>query len=168
MNSLADSELRTVIEDARTRHAAVVGLMYATDAQAIGLLRSYVTIGIAAASGTAAGFGPSPVFDRPVAWAMLAATILVLIGAVFCLRCLRPTAVNLPGRDPDFWQWATLPNVERAQMLAAYLDNLKTKGADNFKRNARAATELKWAKRCGLVAIGLPLLVGFAAAYWHF
>lgn len=44
------TDWKLVIEDARTRHAAVVNLIYFTDSQAMNLLRLYVTV--ASAFGT--------------------------------------------------------------------------------------------------------------------
>lgn len=163
--SLADTEFRTVLEDARARHAAVVALIYATDTQGIGLLRLYVTLGIACASGTAAGLGPTPLFERPLAWAFAAAAITVVVGAGFCLRCLRATRVNLPGRDADFWLWAIKSEVGRPDILIRYLENLSDKGAANLDRNAYSADALKWAKRCGIAAPVVALVVGAAAHY---
>ena len=168
MAALAESEFRTIIEDARTRHAAVVALMYVTDTQAMSLLRLYVTLGIATASATAAGFGPSAMFARPVAWALAVGAIIFMIGAAFCLRALRPSKINLPGRKAEFWTWAMLPNVERDTVLAAYLDNLQEKGAMNDGCNARAADALKWAKRCGAIAPLGALLLGATALCWNF
>lgn len=164
MATLADTEFRTVIEDARARHAAVVALIYTTDTQAMALLRLYVTLGIAAASGAAAGFGASAAITRPAAWALVVGAVIFVIGAGLCLRALRSAAINLPGRKPDFWEWAMLPNIDRAAVLAAYLDNLKVKGIANDRCNASSATALKWAKRCGAVA---PLGALLAAAAVH-
>jgi hypothetical protein len=162
-----DSEFRTIIEDARTRHAAVVTLMYSSDSQAIGLLRAYSTLGIATASGALAGFGdPSSMITRPLAWGLLAAAIVLVLGAVFCFIVLRSTSINLPGRDPDFWQWAMHPDVDRSEVLVRYLENLKIKATDNQGRNAASSQALKWAKLCGVGAPATALIAGLSAIYF--
>lgn len=162
MANLAESEFRTIIEDARTRHAAVISLMYAIDIQAIALLRLYVTLGIATASGTIAGLGPSALFPWPAAWALGGGTAVLVAGAAFCLRALKPARINLPGRNPEFWIWAVSAEVEREAVLRSYLDNLHAKGAVNSDINLRAARALTWAKRCGAVAPLGALLFGGA------
>lgn len=163
MADLAEKEFRTVIEDSRARHTAVVGLLYATDAQSISLLRLYATLGIATASGAAAGFGSSALISRPLAWALSAGALGFVIGAGFCLRALRPCNINLPGRTADFWEWGLEPGVDQASVLSAYLRNLKIKGEANLAHNKASANALKWAKRCS-VATPICALVAAAAA----
>lgn len=168
MTTLVESEFRTVIEDVRARHAAVVALMYATDSQAMALLRLYVTLGIAAASGAAAGFGEAAPITRPLAWALAVAAIIVVIGAVYCLRALRSARISLPGRKADFWQWALSPGIDRARVLIEYLKNAEEKGAANDRLNKETATALSWAKLCGALAPLVALLAGLIAHLGHF
>jgi hypothetical protein len=158
-----ESEFRTIIEDARTRHAAVITLIYTLDAQALGLLRLYTTLGIATVSGGIAGLIDSAnIVPRPLAWSLLSVSIVLLVGAALCLLCLRSTKVNLPGRDPDFWQWAMRPDVGRSQVLAGYLENLKTKAADNLATNDISSKALKAAKVCCVIAPLVALVVGLS------
>lgn len=160
-----ESEFRTIIEDARTRHGAVVTLMYHLDGQAIGLLRLYATLGIATASGALAGFGDNQIITRPLAWGLAATAVILVIGAVFCFGVLRPMKLNLPGRDPDFWQWATRRDIERAGVVASYLEALKAKAADNLRRNAISSMALTGAKACGVIAPLAALAAGYLAAH---
>jgi hypothetical protein len=164
-----ESEFRTIIEDARTRHGAVVALMYSLDGQAIGLLRLYATLGIATASGALAGLGGTgSIITRPLALGLLFAAVVLVIGAVLCFIVLRSIRINLPGRDPDFWQWAMHPGVDRSQVLAKYLENLKEKAIDNLSRNAFSSRALKWAKMCGAGAPAIALLTGLVALHYGF
>lgn len=168
MGSLSDGEFRTVIEDARARHAAVVALIYAADAQALSLMRLYVTLSIAAVSGAAASLGQTALFPRPVMWALILTAAIFVIGTAFCLRTLRSTNLNLPGRTGDFWQWAISNDVDRTAVLEAYLDNVEKKGKMNNDISASSGNALKWAKRCGVVAPVVALLTGAAAHYFSF
>jgi hypothetical protein len=149
---LAKDDLRTVIEDARARHAAVVALIYFTDSQAMGLLRLYGTLAIATASATAAGFGNTMIIAQPLTWAFAAATAVLVVGSAFCMLGMMPGRINLPGRGADFWLWGLDPAVDRERLLRAYLDNLKERGALNDKLNTRTARALRAAKYCAAIA----------------
>lgn len=168
MSDLPEKEFRTVIEDARARHTAVIGLLYFTDTQAMLLLRLYVTLGIATVSGSAAGFSSSQFVSRPVAWALVTASLLFVLGSSICLWALRGVVINLPGRKADFWKWAIRDDVDRQQILAAYLDNLEGKNEINDKANRNSAGALSWAKVCGALAPLIALIVGAAAAHFKF
>ncbi len=65
---LEKDDFKTGIEDVRARHAAVVSLIYLADRQALQLLRSYVTLGIATASGAAAGLSGATMVPRAAGW----------------------------------------------------------------------------------------------------
>jgi 4-alpha-glucanotransferase len=157
-------DFRTVIEDARVRHGAVVGLIYQTDNQALALLRLYATLVVATASGAIASLGPSASLPRPLGWALIAATLVLAVGSSLCLMALRSSRINLPGRSADFWRWAASEDITRRHALDAYLATLETKGASNNKINARTATALKWAKLCSLVLPIAMLTAGWLAA----
>lgn len=165
MAQLADLEFRTIIEDARTRHAAVVALIYQTDAQAMGLLRLYSTLGVTTASGAIAGFAHVGLVSKPLAWALSAATIMFVMGAGFCLRALQSSKINLPGRKADFWDWAQGPDVDRRAVLKAYLDNLSEKSSANDALNAKTSNALRWAKRIAVLAPLFAFAAGIAAAF---
>lgn len=64
MTLLDKTDFRTVIEDARARQAARVALIHANDNKSIALLRLYMTIGIASASGAIALITVSSPFPR--------------------------------------------------------------------------------------------------------
>jgi hypothetical protein len=158
-----ESEFKVIIEDARTRHAAVITLMYSLDAQALALLRLYATVGIATGSGAVAGLIESTTaIPRPLAWSLLSITVVLTIGSVLCLLCLRSIRINLPGRDPDFWQWAINSDTTSSQVLLAYLENLKIKAADNLSSNFISSQALKWAKACCVVAPLVGVVVGLS------
>ena len=123
---------RVVIEDARHRHAGVVGLILAQDARALALLRVYVTIGVAAAAGAVGVLlTPAPSLPRPVGWALLAVVVSLSLGSYWCFRVMRTTPINIAGRKADFWLWAIRPDVTTAAVLQAYLENLQTKNNEN-------------------------------------
>ena len=158
---LAKDEFSTAIEDVRTRQAALVSLIYQTDAQAIALLQLYATLGIATTSGAVAGFNSSAYISMPVAISLAVATAIMVIGATLCLKALQANKISLPGRTPDFWCWAAHESVDWSAALQAYLQTADEFYQLNRKLNVRTATALKWAKRCSIVA---PLLAGAAGA----
>lgn len=161
MPTIEDTEFRTIIEDARVRHAAGVALIMATDSQAMALMRLYVTVGIATASGAAAGLSTAATFvPHAVGAALAAATLAVVAGAGFCLRTMGSGEINLPGRDPDFWQWARHPGVDRTSILSAYLSALENGARINSAMNQKGAFALKRAKLCALIAPLAALMAG--------
>jgi hypothetical protein len=166
MADLAETEFRTVIEDARAKHAAIVNLMLVSDAQAIGLLRLYVPLAIATASGMFAATG-APFHSYSLAMALMAMSTTLLVGSGFCLYALRPVVVNLPGREPAFWIWAMRADVSAEDALTAYLDQLDTKQEQNRAVNMTTVFALRWAKICGLLApvMGVACAAGFFVGY---
>lgn len=166
MADLATSEFRTVIEDIRVRQAALVTLIYATDVQAMALLRLYATLGIATVSGAIAGLSSSSIISQPLGLGLIASTVVLMIGAALCLRALKADKISLPGRTSDFWIWASLSNVERDSVLAAYLKTAEEFYLLNRGLNIKTANALKWAKHCSVFAPGAALLVGVAATRW--
>ena len=113
----------------------------------MGLLRIYLTVGIALAG--AATFAASS--SWPVAVAAGAAIFPIALGSALCLAAMVPGRVSLPGRDPDFWLWAL--EVDRESAMRAYLENLQTKSKANRAFNQQTATALKYAKGCGPFAL---------------
>lgn len=151
---LSDDDLPVAIGDARTRHAAVVDLIYFTDRQAMGLLSLYITLGVAAASGAVVAFGKQPLLPTAVGFGLGGATITLVIGAWFCFRAMKTETINLPGRGAEFWLWANHPKVDRRAAFVQYLQNLKDKHDQNNEINRRTSRYLRNAKLCG---IGVPL-----------
>lgn len=161
MATIEDLDLRTIIDDARARHAALVALIYSGDAQAMGLLRLYATLGIATVSGAIAGFSGTAAIATPLAAGLAGAAAVLLTGVALCLRAVRPTEINLPGRSSDFWRWALEDAVTPKDVVSAYLANLDERRPVNQQANRDAATALKWAKRCAAVA---PVAAAVTAA----
>lgn len=150
--ALDSNDARIALDDARARHAAVVALIYFTEQQAMGLLRLYTTLSLAAASAAAAGFLHTAQLPRPLQFALLGATAVLLFGAGNCLAAMKSAAISLPGRDPDFWIWATEESVTREQWIEAYLSNLNGKAKANRDLNKRSARALARAKLCAIAA----------------
>ncbi len=160
-------DLAIAIEDARVRHSALVDLVLAGDQKASALLSLYVTIGVAAASGAAAGFAGLSI-PPPLVAALLTTTLAMVAGAGFCLAALRSAPVNLPGRDAEFWLWALdHDGVDLAHATRQYLGNLAEKGAMNRALNLRMDRDIRTALWVGvaspvaaLAAAGLAALPG--------
>lgn len=162
MNAIDGTDFRTIIEDARARHSAVVALIYFTDTQAMNLLRLYLTVGIATVSGAAALLPRTDTLHF-VGYALAAASVVLVIGSGFCMRAMQSGLVNLPGRPADFWSWAIRPDVDHRLAITEYLKNLEEKGALNDALSARNAWALTYAKACSVVTPCIAFAVWAAA-----
>ncbi len=160
MSALVEKEFRTAIEDARVRHAAVIALIYHTDQQAAGLLRIFLTVGVAAVS---ACFATASTM-RPVAYALGGAAVMTVIGSVFCLLAMRSGKMRLPGNEPDFWIWAMQDEVSQGSVLRTYLEQLQSGASMNAKLNRKTAGALKYAKVMVVASILAALIAGGAAS----
>ncbi len=153
MQTLDKDDFRTILEDARARHAAVVALIYFNDTQAMNLLRLYLTVGVATLSGAIAALTKDTVIPIATGWALAATTGVMLFGSILCLLAMASGTINLPGRDADFWLWGLDPQVEKTDVLKRYLENLKEKAETNRGLTERSGIALKYAKYCVVAAI---------------
>jgi hypothetical protein len=160
MANFSETEFRTVIEDTRTRHAAVIALIYRTDNQAAGLLRLFLTVGVSAASAAYATFPSMP----PVAFALGSTALMTIVGSFFCLLAMSAAKIRLPGYDPDFWLWALRPDVSQPNVLQKYLENLETGTRLNADVNYRTARTLSFAKAMVTVTIITAIVAGAIAS----
>jgi hypothetical protein len=147
---LNSEELRFAIQDARTRHAAIVELIYATDRQAMALLGLYITLGLASASGFVAGLNSDSIVPAELAAALFVAVLMFFAGIMLCFRAMKLVDINLPGRTADFWIWADGPSLDATKAYREYLQELDQKHATNDKVSNYASIKLAWAKRIGL------------------
>jgi len=161
---LSNEELMFALEDARCRHAATIELIYHTDQQAMNLLSHYATLGVAAAAGVAAALGNSAIVPPTVGVAMFGAAVSLFVGATYCFRAMESGNINLPGRDPDFWQWAINNNgVSIIIATNEYLKNLQEMGKINAEMSDRTARSLRRAKWWGMATIPISLTIGIIA-----
>ncbi|MBX9841080.1 MAG: hypothetical protein K2Z80_04645 [Xanthobacteraceae bacterium] len=161
---LEKDDFRTVLDDVRARHAAVVALLYFTDTQALALFRLYATLAIAAGSGAAAVFASSTA-PRALGWGLAAAMMMLVAGMWFCIEALRSRPISLPGRGPDFWLWAARPDITRDAAFKAYLETLASKTLENVETNRINGIAYQRAKLCSL-AVPPMALVGCGVALW--
>ena len=73
-------------------------------------------------------------------------------------------SINLPGREADFWTWANGPLVTFDNAFDAYMQNLHAKDDMNYALNVRTANAIKLARRFGLAAPIIALLVAACRA----
>lgn len=157
---MANLDPRVVIEDARHRHLAVVALINAIDAQAMRLLRLYFSLGIACAAGAVSVFFAEKIaLPLPLGWALLGALVCLTGGAYLCLGVMKSTPINLPGRKADFWLWALDERVGDAEVVRAYLENLKEQNRKNDDLNAALSAKFSRAK---MAAVWTPIVAAFA------
>lgn len=162
-------DARTVIDDTRARAAAVLQLIYFTDTQATALLRIYVLIGVAAASGGAAGLSGATAIPRALGAAFAAAAVMAAIGAYLCLRAMVPATISFPGREPSFWNWAIdEPSMNDEQVLRAYLVRAQEKLTLNYDVNEAGARALSHAKWFAIAMPIAPLLAAIGALILKF
>lgn len=160
MSDLSEKEFRTVIDDVRARHTAVVALIYHTDTQAAGLLRIYLTVGVAAASGAYGVLAAYPA----MAVALGSAAAMTIVGSTFCLFAMRAARIRLPGNDPDFWIWASRADVTPQLVLAQYLDQLAGGSTKNADVNESSSRALNYAKAMVVVTLAVAATAGALAA----
>jgi hypothetical protein len=155
-------DAKVIIDDVRTRHAAVLQLIYFTDTQATSLMRIYVVIGLAGASGSAAALSNSAI-PRAMGGAFAAAAIMAVIGAALCMRAMAPADVGFPGREPSFWRWIVDEGLSDADAIAKYLARAEEKLTQIYAVNVRGAAALNRAKWFALTIPIAPVLVGLVA-----
>jgi hypothetical protein len=158
-------DARTVIEDARLRQTARVALMQANETKAMLLLRLYMTVGIATASGSLALLTQQRSVSIALGWALLAATLVAIAGAAFCLLASRQSDINLPGRDADFWERVAHDDVTAEHAVLSYLRDLQKGIEVNRAVNLKNAKTLLLAQWCAVILPLAALLAGAAALY---
>lgn len=164
---LSNDDWKIALDDARKRHEALTALILFTDTQALNLLKLYLTLGIAAASGAFAGLTSLAVIPFAVSCALIGASLLMLIGSFFCFEAMATVNVSLPGRDAEFWLWAAREDVPREEAFRAYLENLIPKSTQNRNTNRETALALNRAKMCAVLTPLAMLLAGAVAIFFR-
>jgi len=151
-------KLKLALDDIRARYKALTDLITFTDQQAMGLLRLYVTLGLATATGAASSlFGLSPIRIE-LAWGLVAATICFLGGAWYCFKAMETARLGLIGRGPEFWQWAFEDGIEDRHIIDAYFKAAKAGIEGNRVLNEKTAGYLKRGRQLGPLALIATLL----------
>src|SRR5690606_29655615 len=101
---LDTDQLQVALDDARARQTALLQLIYFTDQQAMSLLRLYVTIAVATATGAATGFAPNSWIPMAASIGLTVVSIALLVGCYFCFQAMKTAELALPGRGADFWK----------------------------------------------------------------
>lgn len=154
-----EGAISIAIEDARSRHEAILNLVLITDQQAMTLLGFYLTLATATATGLAAAFAPDSPIPTIAGCALAGATMSLLIGAGLCFLAMKMTRVNAPGKTPDFWLWAiTNEGVSLESAAIAYLEQLNPMQDANRALNLRTARAHWVAKIFGLAAPFVALI----------
>ncbi|MGQ3297719.1 hypothetical protein [Reyranella sp.] len=163
MPDISGDLFKVGLDDARARHAAVVNLILFTDTQALGLLRLYIPLGIATASGAVASFSVNPSIPKVVGVALGAATVCLILAAWLCFRAMATSKINLQGRGAEFWEWAA--NQSAGEVFRSYMRNLREKQVNNNDLNARTARMLRFAKICAIASPAVAAVAGGAAVW---
>lgn len=163
--SLSAEDLRFAINDARERQRATVDLIGKIDQQALSLLQLYVTLAGAALTGAGAVLlSAQPTYPPALGIGLIAFSVPIIVGAVFCVVTIWPGRVSLPGRDPDFWLWANGDSVGAEIAYVAYLKQLEPKNQINIALNKRVSNWMLAAKISGIAAPLIGFLVGAIAS----
>lgn len=166
--TLAPDDMRFALNDARERHKATIDLICGIDRQALSFLQLYVTLSGAALSGAGVillSSGSS--YPRALGIGLLAFAAPIVLGAVLSIITIWPRDINLPGRDPDFWQWANGDLVATEHAYRQYLDNLAVKAKQNISLNSRLSNLMLTAKIAGVTAPIAGLGAAFVAARFY-
>ncbi|MFG1255908.1 hypothetical protein V5F79_01185 [Xanthobacter flavus] len=153
--------MQIAIEDVRAKHTALFELIRFTDQQAMALLGLYTTIAVAAAAGFGASLGPNRLIPLSAGVAMLVAAAFLVVGAACCFRVIRSATISTPGREAEFWVWATTtPTIGGAAVLSAYL-----RQADDMMEKNRIVNEsgTAWLRRARGFGMAAPLLAVMGA-----
>lgn len=162
---LSPEDMRFALNDARERHKATIDLITGIDRQALSFLQLYVTLSGAALSGAGVILlASAPAYPRALGIGLLAFAMPIVAGAVLSMITIWPGDINLPGRDPDFWQWANGDLVTTEHAYRQYLDNLAVKARQNMKLNARLSNLMLAAKMAGVAAPIIGLVAAGIAA----
>lgn len=156
----------TAIDDARARHAAGVGLIYASDTQALALLSLFSTLGLAAAAGVAATIPTKSTLPGPLGWCLVASVLILTLASWHCFKALGKAAINLPGRGAEFWLWAAASIETREEVFRLYLRDLEENQALNRALNKRQADHLGLTKLSATLTPVAALAVGLLASYF--
>ncbi|MGQ4273392.1 hypothetical protein [Terrihabitans sp. B22-R8] len=160
---MANIDLKTLLDDVRTRQKALHDLILFTDRQAMALLRLYATLSLALTSAGVASLRPGSAIPLAAGLGLLVASALFIIGALLCFQAMKQASIAFPGRDAEFWTWARRDDVTEEAALGAYLDQAGTTFAENYDLNATTAKHLARAKRLGVAAPALALIVAVGA-----
>ncbi|WP_267423178.1 hypothetical protein [Methylobacterium sp. GC_Met_2] len=151
---------KLALDDVRVRQKALLDLILFQDQQAMGLLRLYVTLGIAAASGSLATIFSNEAWKSALGAGLLVAVAPLSLGTAYCFRATWAASIGFPGREPNFWQWASHPDIEEGGVREAYLAQLSDSMEVNHGLNAKCATLIKWAKLCGALTPAVTVFIG--------
>jgi hypothetical protein len=161
---LKSDEVKLALDDVRARQIALLQLIYFTDQQAIGLLRLYVTVGVAAATAASAGFSGNSSITMAAAVALSVVALLLLIGCLYCYRAMATAKIGLPGKGPEFWTWALdHPDVNLSYVVSQYLEQTRAILEQDRDTNRVTANALKRAKQLGAAALAAALLVALVS-----
>ncbi len=150
---LSPEDMRFAMNDARERHKGIVDLIYAGDRQALGVLQLYIALAVASLSGAAVILlSTANTLPRPLGFGLGGFAVMIAIGAVCALITMWPSRLRLSGRDPDFWEWASHPEVTPEQSFRAYLASTEENLAINRATNDRMARAMLSAKCAGAAA----------------
>lgn len=158
-------ELRFAILDARERHKSAVETIASIDRQALSLLQLYVTLAAAALTGAGAILlNPASTYPHALGMGLTAFAVPLVTGTILCIVTIWPANISLPGRDPDFWQWADRPDIGAEVAYRAYLENLGVKVKQNEILNLRMSNWMLAAKIAGIAAPALGFFVAAVAS----
>ena len=91
---------------------------------------------------------------------MIIYAVALLAGAVFGFLAVRPNALGLASRGPDFWVWA-LKDENSSRAIHAFLAEADKHLIENEGVQKRATGMLKISMLCGAVAIFVILAATF-------
>lgn len=153
-------DLKTILDDVRSRDTALLTMLLATDRQAMALFRVYVTLTAALVSvAIAVIFGDALRFDIWVAAGSGAAALGLSISCWFCIQTIKTATVALPGKGAEFWQWAIRDDITKDAVIEAYLQQSLCGQNNNLEVNRQSSYWLRQAKRLGVASLVLGSII---------
>lgn len=171
---MASFDLKIVLDDIRSRDAALLTMLLATDRQAVALFRVYVTLAAALISASVAGMlNPNWSLGSWVAAGVGTTALGLALACWYCIKAIRTAKVGLPGKGAEFWQWAQRDDVTEEVAVGAYLVQSLNAQSTNFEVNRSSSACLRRAKRIGVASVALGAFVvlfgltGAASIAWE-
>lgn len=157
---MTELDLKTVLDDVRSRDTALLTMLLATDRQAMALFRVYVTLTAALVSvAIATIYGEALHFDIWITAGSSVAALGLSISCWFCIQSIKTATIALPGKGAEFWQWVIRYDIAKDTVLEAYLQQSLCGQNNNLEVNRQSSYWLRQAKRLGVASLVLGSII---------
>ncbi|SNT05476.1 hypothetical protein SAMN05216374_2477 [Tardiphaga sp. OK246] len=147
----SDEVAKQAIQDAARYEEQLVKLILFHDDRALRVMSVYAPVIVALAT-AAVALNQTDKLSLYVGCMIGGTSASFFAGCLCAFSVIWTTPIYLPGRRPDFWNWATEHDVDLRSTAVAYVDQSKAMTAHNEARSNRASVRLSKAYICGMAA----------------